>query len=106
CPLFLSPRPPASPPFPYTTLFRSREGVAASAAQGIRAPVPVHDHGAIAIGLVVVDHRGAREHLTAGIAGEEGRGAVRAVHKHGRSEEHTSELQSRENLVCRLLPEK
>src|SRR5690606_41301086 len=26
--------------------------------------------------------------------------------RHGRSEEHTSELQSRENLVCRLLPEK
>src|SRR5690606_41357444 len=29
-----------------------------------------------------------------------------ALHRRPRSEEHTSELQSRENLVCRLLPEK
>src|SRR5690606_40609719 len=33
-------------------------------------------------------------------------GAVRQRFGHGRSEEHTSELQSRENLVCRLLLEK
>src|SRR5690606_16259077 len=32
--------------------------------------------------------------------------AIRAIEGHGRSEEHTSELQSRENLVCRLLLEK
>src|SRR5690606_40595016 len=34
------------------------------------------------------------------------RGTAREVHRRARSEEHTSELQSRENLVCRLLLEK
>src|SRR5690606_39665931 len=36
----------------------------------------------------------------------DGTQAVRLPHVRGRSEEHTSELQSRANLVCRLLPEK
>src|SRR5690606_41759711 len=45
----------------------------------------------------------------AGTRGRLARGAARNVHPHpraSRSEEHTSELQSRENLVCRLLLEK
>src|SRR5690606_40620180 len=36
----------------------------------------------------------------------EGQDNCRTIPKHSRSEEHTSELQSRENLVCRLLLEK
>src|SRR3712207_6907834 len=74
-------RPPRSTLFPYTTLFRSpivREVRAGRA--GIVAHV-----GAIAVGRAAL-------HLGAGRA--------------ARSEEHTSELQSRQYLVCRLLLEK
>src|SRR5690606_40604739 len=64
-------RPPRSPLFPYTTLFRSQE-------------------------------------LAGALLGEDDDGAsvVHVALLNGRSEEHTSELQSRENLVCRLLLEK
>src|SRR5690606_41725862 len=69
--------PPRSTLFPYTTLFRSVLGVEPGLrVQGVPA-VPVH--------------RPARRGR--GIQGD-------------RSEEHTSELQSRENLVCRLLLDK
>src|SRR5690554_7010462 len=75
-------RPPRSTLFPYTTLFRSRtERV---------GPVDVHVEV-----LLEVDRQVA---LLA-----EREGAEAAVH---RSEEHTSELQSRPHLVCRLLLEK
>src|SRR3712207_7360886 len=79
-------RPPRSTLFPYTTLFRS-----------------------ITLAHIAIDHHGAilanpgekRLHL--------GRGSVlRLVQEDERvrSEEHTSELQSRQYLVCRLLLEK
>src|SRR2546430_7748851 len=70
-------RPPRSTLFPYTTLFRSRQGEGSvprvlqiDAGEGIR---------------LIVD---------------------RLLQLRGRSEEHTSELQSQSNLVCRLLLEK
>src|SRR3712207_8798519 len=79
-------RPPRSTLFPYTTLFRSRGG------------------GRL------------RRRPRAGPAGQRGRGRPRAhgrarrgpalVERVRRSEEHTSELQSRQYLVCRLLLEK
>src|SRR3712207_8903031 len=81
-------RPPRSTLFPYTTLFRSaargarraRGGAAgaqgARRARGRRLPRPVLD------------------------------GPARRLRAHLRSEEHTSELQSRQYLVCRLLLEK
>src|SRR5260370_14875458 len=70
-------RPPRSTLFPYTTLFRSRR-------KRRRAPpVPRGLH-----------RRGWRLPLPL------------AVHRSPRSEEHTSELQSHLNLVCRLLLEK
>src|SRR2546427_4718092 len=72
-------RPPRSTLFPYTTLFRSR----GAAGGGGRA----HRRRRAARG-------GARG------AGRQDQGAG------GRSEEHTSELQSQSNLVCRLLLEK
>src|SRR2546426_5827053 len=69
-------RPPRSTLFPYTTLFRSHE-------RPLRCPQ---------------ESRGFIERLL------ERRRA--AVNPHVRSEEHTSELQSPCNLVCRLLLEK
>src|SRR5256885_8382737 len=65
-------RPPRSTLFPYTTLFRSRQGAADDDRDAPRAP------------RVRAQPRGAA----------------------ARSEEHTSELQSPCNLVCRLLLEK
>src|SRR5437868_9135771 len=79
-------RPPRSPLFPYTTLFRSRWAAATS-----RAPAPSR---------------------AAPRARSPRRAASPASAAHGlppsrrRSEEHTSELQSRFDLVCRLLLEK
>src|SRR2546427_2058352 len=74
-------RPPRSTLFPYTTLFRSR----AHAHHGA-VPPPRHLRDL----PVPAPARVAR-----------GRAAIRR-----RSEEHTSELQSQSNLVCRLLLEK
>src|SRR3712207_7393549 len=84
-------RPPRSTLFPYTTLFRSRRGAPARRrgcpSRSSPSPGGVDDPAG----------RGAdRLPLLAG-PGEQQR---------ERSEEHTSELQSRQYLVCRLLPEK
>src|SRR2546427_2120441 len=78
-------RPPRSTLFPYTTLFRSP--AAAGGAVVRRAPAPQEDQGRVA-----VRRRPAPRGATARRA--------------WRSEEHTSELQSQSNLVCRLLLEK
>src|SRR2546430_11207941 len=81
-------RPPRSTLFPYTTLFRS-------AARGARRERfrdgvdPTH-HPRAADGRALVAGDGVR------VQGGAGR----------RSEEHTSELQSQSNIVCRLLLEK
>src|SRR3712207_7171604 len=85
-------RPPRSTLFPYTTLFRSAEGSdgvarvepdAPHAADNATAAPPPRSRGSAAV---------AAPRLTA----DDG----------PRSEEHTSELQSRQYLVCRLLLEK
>src|SRR5438132_7957735 len=76
--------PPRSTLFPYTTLFRSLR-------ERVRAGDPVHDH---------VVRRGADRCGIAAVA-LEGRRTTWS-----RSEEHTSELQSHSDLVCRLLLEK
>src|SRR5256885_11374901 len=75
-------RPPRSTLFPYTTLFRSRRE--ARAELGFRC--------------LTTSYRGRRLSERIGLAGPIG-GSTR-------SEEHTSELQSPCNLVCRLLLEK
>src|SRR3712207_7840843 len=87
-------RPPRSTLFPYTTLFRSRPAAAlAAAGAGAGAEGVVRD--------VVVGHPEERP------AAELGQHGVAQVLLDGnRSEEHTSELQSRQYLVCRLLLEK
>src|SRR5260221_6479289 len=71
-------RPPRSTLFPYTTLFRSPVGGGPRGAGG------------------VLPHSPGRKHRAQG-------GGRQA---HARSEEHTSELQSHSDLVCRLLLEK
>src|SRR5690242_21219474 len=76
-------RPPRSTLFPYTTLFRSERQRLADAAGGAGDPDD--------------------------LAGEVGQAAFSSFCSHcpvARSEEHTSELQSHVNLVCRLLLEK
>src|SRR5690606_41802842 len=103
--LFVLLLPPPRPTlFPYTTLFRSRSvqvvreepadvGRAAEAVDRVHRPLA--DRGPEPV-AVVGRQPGGHE------------STVGAAHHpdSGRSEEHTSELQSRENLVCRLLLEK
>src|SRR3712207_7197554 len=84
-------RPPRSTLFPYTTLFRSREVLHGRRFRLRREPVRVR---ARVQGLRPAPPRGGDDRLR-------GRGLQQL-----RSEEHTSELQSRQYLVCRLLLEK
>src|SRR3712207_7347051 len=95
-------RPPRSTLFPYTTLFRSPADAAAlhaapsdaepevRAAVGAARPAPPHEPAA--------PHRRDRIHRP--------QGGPPDRPPRPRSEEHTSELQSRQYLVCRLLLEK
>src|SRR3712207_7563148 len=78
-------RPPRSTLFPYTTLFRS--GVALAAIQGLHELVQEKDARLSAQAATIAALEARLETLE-------------------RSEEHTSELQSRQYLVCRLLLEK
>src|SRR3712207_8294252 len=82
-------RPPRSTRFPYTTLFRSD-----------LAPA---DQRTACCGRLAAAVGGPRD-----IGGEQGHQALDVAGAGGgqRSEEHTSELQSRQYLVCRLLLEK
>src|SRR3712207_8206778 len=93
-------RPPRSTLFPYTTLFRSRslerlEDLVALAAAVGRRHVLVLDVDVLARGVDGAEHGVVHRRL-----------ALRRVPEPLRSEEHTSELQSRQYLVCRLLLEK
>src|SRR3712207_8573171 len=96
-------RPPRSTLFPYTTLFRSAQaagevdegravGVGDERARGVGGDDRRRGHGAGDVALAEVAD-GFRVH-----------GAT--LSRMHRSEEHTSELQSRQYLVCRLLLEK
>src|SRR3712207_6877818 len=92
-------RPPRSTPFPYTTLFRSRAARARERAAGdARAALPPRARAHREREEAALRPR-ARRHRS-----RERRRA--AQHRFARSEEHTSELQSRQYLVCRLLLEK
>src|SRR2546430_11024471 len=81
-------RPPRSTLFPYTTLFRSREITL------------FESRDAPPLGAVL--QRGAEAHGLALV----GTALDVLIRAGDRSEEHTSELQSQSNLVCRLLLEK
>src|SRR5207253_9342271 len=80
------PRPPTSTLFPYTTLFRSRAGPRENRRERKDRPTRVPTCCA-APRFRIDEHR-------------------HSSHDRPRSEEHTSELQSRGHLVCRLLLEK
>src|SRR5256885_5509142 len=83
-------RPPRSTLFPYTTLFRSRRCAGAA-----DLDVGTRDRERLVLG----------QRLTFGPVGRMGRERAEKPGRQ-RSEEHTSELQSPCNLVCRLLLEK
>src|SRR5205807_4445894 len=105
CHLFclVTPRPPRATLFPYTTLFRSPRGYVVGEAG---------DDEFVARDLRHVDRNAEHLELTGieqPIVGKDiDEGAVKFRRQAGsvRSEEHTSELQSPCNLVCRLLLEK
>src|SRR5690349_23539735 len=85
-------RPPRSTLFPYTTLFRSGAGVSdPQRCEGGPAALALVREW---MRLCVCSHPQVEHEIV-----ERGR-------NRGRSEEHTSELQSRRDLVCRLLLEK
>src|SRR2546430_9523998 len=83
-------RPPRSTLFPYTTLFRSRRPWLCSRG-------PAHFHGL---------DRGGEPASRPPAAARSNPGLEPGEAVSARSEEHTSELQSQSNLVCRLLLEK
>src|SRR3712207_7577727 len=87
-------RPPRSTLFPYTTLFRS-DPVSGRSVNGVRVAVE-YPHPYLILGPIATLVRGAAVPNSV---------TLRAVATM-RSEEHTSELQSRQYLVCRLLLEK
>src|SRR5690606_41293799 len=97
--LFATRRPPSSPLFPYTTLFRSFP-------RDAKDPLITRSFGdenqsPILKLAVYSDTLSLRE-----ISTLTDQVIVKRLQNVSRSEEHTSELQSRENLVCRLLLEK
>src|SRR3712207_8160933 len=87
-------RPPRSTLFPYTTLFRSHDG-------RILVLGPGTDH---VFGIVA--ENGVQHRRVSKLRLGQGRRSMRRPDIGARSEEHTSELQSRQYLVCRLLLEK
>src|SRR3712207_7857343 len=88
-------RPPRSTLFPYTTLFRSQDrvtGIKFASSRLVRVARAVRlSGGSMTIRALIV---------------EDEQDLVALLRLHLRSEEHTSELQSRQYLVCRLLLEK
>src|SRR2546427_3503234 len=87
-------RPPRSTLFPYTTLFRS-------------ALVPGDDLAQVLVQVVLVVGLVRGRVHGAAVRDDEQDAALRGPRQQPlRSEEHTSELQSQSNLVCRLLLEK
>src|SRR5438477_3224218 len=88
------PRPPTSTLFPYTTLFRSA----------------FHSQGGCCAAPFLFNQQfetsGTNRRQRELVRGEDRRQKHHQANRQDRSEEHTSELQSHVNLVCRLLLEK
>src|SRR2546430_4273569 len=89
-------RPPRSTLFPYTTLFRSE--------QRVRGELHAQRRQ-VRLGERALERRRAQLRVAQALVEREA-GNQREPEAVGRSEEHTSELQSQSNLVCRLLLEK
>src|SRR3712207_7179037 len=90
-------RPPRSTLFPYTTLFRSRGSRCGCSCGGLLRGEDAVEGGDALREVLGGDGEGGTEADAAGSTTQQ---------QHVRSEEHTSELQSRQYLVCRLLLEK
>src|SRR3712207_7249363 len=92
-------RPPRSTLFPYTTLFRSNGTTsnADASAQSRKPSTQCKDSTTTGSGCLQSTHR---------TRGEKPKDTIDSHVSKRRSEEHTSELQSRQYLVCRLLLEK
>src|SRR3712207_7683141 len=95
-------RPPRSTLFPYTTLFRSNINLGPTPVTGGRFRVEIQQY------MIGTDN-----HLKVKVWGRHLNDSIYrcikleyGLAKNARSEEHTSELQSRQYLVCRLLLEK
>src|SRR3712207_7862512 len=97
----MSRRPPRSTLCPYTTLFRSGE-------HGLELADPVRPlrGGHVRRGAGALRRAAAAEAVAGGRPRAAARRAAADGRQRARSEEHTSELQSRQYLVCRLLLEK
>src|SRR5438105_11606201 len=90
--------PPRSTLFPYTTLFRSGFQRGSGILDDVRRGIAL-DQVELPPGGMIADDTAAEQH-------DHGRAVQPRCHQRSRSEEHTSELQSRVDLVCRLLLEK
>src|SRR5256885_12172369 len=95
-------RPPRSTLFPYTTLFRSRRGFRVEEIAAARATVAQR---AADLANAQVTLKRQQELIAAGLVTHQQIDDAEARVAQSRSEEHTSELQSPCNLVCRLLLE-
>src|SRR2546430_9050632 len=84
-------RPPRSTLFPYTTLFRSEKAIRVTKISSQVCPIPPHNISCESVLQAAVKLPFLR---------------TTSADLQKRSEEHTSELQSQSNLVCRLLLEK
>src|SRR5207302_9243287 len=99
------PHPPGPSLFPYTTLFRSLSLATTPIGGPSIPPVSVESRPRVEVWTDRGDSpytsgQGVRTHFR---ADRDAFVTILRVDTDGRSEEHTSELQSRENLVCRLL---
>src|SRR3712207_7159614 len=96
-------RPPRSTLFPYTTLFRSEDG---RVLDDTLVPPAVEEKRPTHPVVRVLDLSEEERVVAAPVRPDDARDEMRERPLDQRSEEHTSELQSRQYLVCRLLLEK
>src|SRR5207244_5913427 len=96
----MTPRPPRSPLFPYTTLFRSLPGRLEEHVLRRHHPLLFRPLVRILRAASHLDRSSRSDGIALGV------GLLLGFGRGDRSEEHTSELQSPDHLVCRLLLEK
>src|SRR5689334_24506720 len=97
-------RPPRSPLFPYTTLFRSPLGGRRRRRPRVPAQAALVHASESSVVALCFEGRSSAEHSSAATSPSPRSPPARSGRS--RSEEHTSELQSQFHLVCRLLLEK
>src|SRR5690606_41464973 len=101
--LFMCPRAPGLPHFPYTTLFRSDVGFVGDDGVHVDGQCGAVPHALVGTGLIGTDDTVTGNVCVAVPAGAPGLWTLSLEgYQPWRSAEHTSELHSRENIVCRL----